>query len=47
LILALELVIENDALDVDVALEEARFGVLVGPVDSRSCSSSRSRARPA
>jgi len=33
LIFALELVVEDDAFDVDVALEEAGLRVLVGPVD--------------
>jgi hypothetical protein len=47
LVLALQLVVQDDALDVRTAVQETVLGLFVGAIDLRSCSSSRSRPRPA
>jgi hypothetical protein len=48
LVLALQLVVEDDALDVRTAVQETVLGLFVRAIDLwRSCSSSRSRPRPA
>ena len=47
LVVALQLVVQDDAIDVRAAFEQPRLGLLVRPIICRSCSSSRSRVRPA
>ena len=39
--------IQDEAVDVGATFQQSRLGLFAGAIDWRSCSSSRSRARPA